>query len=197
MSDVAQRRGAHVVIDPITDPDGNLIGFAKITRDLTERREAQEKLEQAKEALVQSQRLEAIGKFTGGVAHDFNNLLAVVLGSVELAQKRVNRDDIQLQRLHDNIRHAAQRRRQPDATNAGLREPPATQARAGRYRRVDRGYGGPPQPLARSRHDIGGSLPKGVSDGACRIGSAGDGDPESRGQMREMPCRPEARLSLK
>lgn len=100
---------AHVVIDPITDPAGNLVGFAKITRDLTERREAQDKLEKAQEALFQSQKMEAIGRFTGGVAHDFNNLLAVVLGGLELVQRRIGTDDHQVQRLLDNIRQAAQR----------------------------------------------------------------------------------------
>ncbi|WP_300782101.1 PAS domain-containing sensor histidine kinase [Enhydrobacter sp.] len=100
---------AHVVIDPITGPAGNLVGFAKITRDLTERRDAQEKLEKAREALFQSQKMEAIGQFTGGVAHDFNNLLAVVLGGLELVQRRIGEDDPQLHRLLDNIRQAAQR----------------------------------------------------------------------------------------
>ena len=100
---------AHVVIDPITDSGGSLVGFAKITRDLTERREAQDKLEKAKEALFQSQKMEAIGQFTGGVAHDFNNLLAVVLGGLELVQRRVGEGDPQLQRMLDNIRQAAQR----------------------------------------------------------------------------------------
>ncbi|MBN9487895.1 MAG: PAS domain S-box protein [Alphaproteobacteria bacterium] len=100
---------AHVVIDPITDPGGNLIGFAKITRDLTERREAQDKLEKAKEALFQSQKMEAIGRFTGGVAHDFNNLLAVVLGGLDLVQRRIGKNDPQLERLLDNVRQAAQR----------------------------------------------------------------------------------------
>src|SRR5690348_288357 len=100
---------AHVVVDPITDSAGNLVGFAKITRDLTERREAQDKLEKAREALFQSQKMEAIGQFTGGVAHDFNNLLAVVLGGLELVQRRVGEGDPQLHRLLDNIRQAAQR----------------------------------------------------------------------------------------
>lgn len=100
---------AHVIIDPITDSDGTLIGYAKITRDLTERREAQEQLEETREALFRSQKLEAIGKFTGGVAHDFNNLLAVVLGSVELAQRRSPSEDVQMGRLLANIQQAAQR----------------------------------------------------------------------------------------
>ncbi|CAN5478221.1 PAS domain-containing sensor histidine kinase [soil metagenome] len=75
---------AHVVIDPIHSDLGELIGFAKVTRDITERREANEALERAKEALFQSQKLEAIGKLTGGIAHDFNNLLSVVISGIDL-----------------------------------------------------------------------------------------------------------------
>jgi PAS domain S-box-containing protein len=84
---------ANVVIDTIRAPDGELLGFAKITRDITERREAQIALERAREALFQSQKMEAIGQLTGGVAHDFNNLLMAVLGSLELLRKRVPTDD--------------------------------------------------------------------------------------------------------
>jgi PAS domain S-box-containing protein len=79
---------AHVVIDPIRDAGGTVIGFAKITRDLTERREVQTQLDQAREALFQSQKMESIGQLTGGVAHDFNNVLAAVIGSLELIQRR-------------------------------------------------------------------------------------------------------------
>ena len=79
------------MIDPIRDDDGELIGFAKITRDITERHEAQQALEQAREALFQSQKMEAIGQLTGGVAHDFNNLLMAMLGSLELLRKRLPR----------------------------------------------------------------------------------------------------------
>ncbi|WP_404714239.1 ATP-binding protein [Sphingomonas sp. MMS24-J13] len=78
---------AHVVIDPIYDQTGALTGFAKITRDVTERRHAQEQIDAGKEALAQSQKLEAIGRLTGGVAHDFNNLLTVIRGSAELLQR--------------------------------------------------------------------------------------------------------------
>ncbi|WP_426020306.1 PAS domain S-box protein [Brevundimonas sp. DWR2-3-1b1] len=83
---------AHVVIDPITGDDGEIVGFAKITRDVTERAEAQRELEAAREALYQSQKLEAIGQLTGGVAHDFNNLLAAITGSLDLLRKRLPYD---------------------------------------------------------------------------------------------------------
>ena len=99
---------AHVVIDPIHDDDGELLGFAKITRDITERREAQQQLEKTREALLQSQKMEAIGQLTGGIAHDFNNLLMAVLGSLELVRKRVP-DDPKILTLLDNAAQGAQR----------------------------------------------------------------------------------------
>jgi PAS domain S-box-containing protein len=74
----------NAVIDPIRDDMGNLLGFAKVTRDITERRNAQEELEEARNALFQSQKLQALGELTGGIAHDFNNLMTVIRGSAEL-----------------------------------------------------------------------------------------------------------------
>jgi PAS domain S-box-containing protein len=78
---------ASVVIDAIRDKSGEVIGFAKITRDITERMEAQNALTQAREALLQSQKMEAIGQLTGGVAHDFNNLLTVIRSSIDLLRR--------------------------------------------------------------------------------------------------------------
>ena len=92
---------AHVIIDPIRSPSGALLGFAKVTRDLTERQQSQE-------ALFQSQKMEAIGQLTGGVAHDFNNILTAVLGSLELVQRRVG-DDPRIAPLVANAVQAAQR----------------------------------------------------------------------------------------
>jgi PAS domain S-box-containing protein len=77
----------HVVIDSIHDDNGGLIGFAKITRDITERRRAQAEIERTREALVQAQKMEAIGRLTGGVAHDFNNLLTVIRASADFLKR--------------------------------------------------------------------------------------------------------------
>jgi PAS domain S-box-containing protein len=98
---------AHVVIDPIRSDDGELMGFAKITRDITERRKAAEALEEAREALFHSQKMEAIGQLTGGIAHDFNNLLNVVTNGISMLRERV-KDPADV-RMLDAIDQAANR----------------------------------------------------------------------------------------
>src|SRR6185295_9703156 len=99
---------ASVVIDPIRDETGRLLGFAKVTRDITERHKAQLALEKAREVSFQSQKMEALGQLTGGIAHDFNNLLTAVLGSLEMLRKRLP-DDPKLLQLADNAIQGAER----------------------------------------------------------------------------------------
>jgi PAS domain S-box-containing protein len=100
---------ANVVVDAIHNPDGSLLGFAKITRDITERTKAERALEEAREALLQSQKMEAIGHLTGGIAHDFNNLLMAIQGSLELLRRRLPSDDPRVTQLIDNAFQGAQR----------------------------------------------------------------------------------------
>ncbi len=99
---------AHVIIDAIRSSDGELVGFAKVTRDITERMEAQRALERARETLFQAQKMDAIGQLTGGIAHDFNNLLMVVLSSLDLLRRRLPPDPA-LTPLIDNAVHGAER----------------------------------------------------------------------------------------
>jgi len=80
---------ASVVIDAIRDEAGRVVGFAKITRDISERREAEAKLHSAQEQLAQSQKMEALGQLTGGIAHDFNNMIMVVSGNAQLLKERL------------------------------------------------------------------------------------------------------------
>jgi PAS domain S-box-containing protein len=99
---------ANVVIDRIRDENGQLVGFAKITRDITERRRAQLALEEAEAKRAQSQKMDALGQLTGGVAHDFNNLLTIVIGQVEMIKKQVG-DDPKVARSAEMIGVAVQR----------------------------------------------------------------------------------------
>ena len=96
------------MIDAIKDKAGTLIGFAKITRDISEKKKAEQTLEEARDALFQAQKLEAIGQLTGGIAHDFNNLLMVIQNSMELLRKRVPDDD-RLLSLIDNANEGVKR----------------------------------------------------------------------------------------
>ncbi len=90
---------ASVVIDRLTDPAGRVIGYAKITRDITERIQQQATLEETRAALMQSQKMEAIGHLTGGIAHDFNNMLAVIIGALNMMQRRIGRGDYDIEQL--------------------------------------------------------------------------------------------------
>ncbi|WP_025109639.1 PAS domain-containing sensor histidine kinase [Pseudomonas sp. H1h] len=99
---------AHVVIDAIRGDTGTLLGFAKITRDVTEAHQSQQALEKTREALFQAQKMQAIGQLSGGIAHDFNNLLTVILGNLEIVSKRVG-DDPKLKRLLENATQGALR----------------------------------------------------------------------------------------
>ena len=75
-----------LTLSPVRDADGAVVAVAEIARDITARKE----LEQA---LLQSQKLESVGRLAGGIAHDFNNLMTAVIGFGELALLRLADDD--------------------------------------------------------------------------------------------------------
>lgn len=93
---------ASVLIDALRSSEGGLIGFAKITRDMTERRLMQEQLNQ-------SQKMEAIGQLTGGVAHDFNNLLTVILGNLDTLSHELPSEQVRWRRRVEHSLRAAER----------------------------------------------------------------------------------------
>lgn len=98
---------ALAALDVIRTAEGEVIGLAKITRDITDRREAALQLDAMRAQLFQAQKLEALGLLTGGMAHDFNNLLTIIIGSAKLA---LNSSDPQRsQRLLEHILDAGER----------------------------------------------------------------------------------------
>jgi PAS domain S-box-containing protein len=104
---------ASVVINAIHAADGRHIGFAKITRDLTERRAADERARQA-------QKMEAIGQLTGGVAHDFNNLLMVIIGNLETVERRLAEPAPDIERLRRAASHAMRGARRAESLTQRL-----------------------------------------------------------------------------
>jgi PAS domain S-box-containing protein len=93
-------------VSSIRDDNGTLLGFANVLRDATERRDAQEKLVEAREQLAMAQKMEAIGKLTGGIAHDFNNLLMIIGGNAQTFKRLL---DPKLPRAIEAIQLAAKR----------------------------------------------------------------------------------------
>jgi signal transduction histidine kinase len=90
-----------IAITPL--PTARGYGIAAFVRDIRPRREAvererrrQQRLDEARSALARSQKLEAVGKLTGGVAHDFNNILHIISAN---AQLMLRADDSNRKRL--------------------------------------------------------------------------------------------------
>ncbi|MGY4514291.1 PAS domain S-box-containing protein [Bradyrhizobium sp. USDA 3650] len=128
---------ASVVIDPIYE-DGKLVGFAKITRDITERRNTQIKLEAMQKQLAESQKFDALGQLTGGVAHDFNNLLMIISGSLHMLKRGARRrSQASARDLGHRDRHQAWRRADQPAPH--LRTAAERQSAGDRLRRSHRG----------------------------------------------------------
>lgn len=98
---------ALAALDVIRDAQGQIVGLAKVTRDITDRREAAQQLDAVRAQLFQAQKLEALGQLTGGLAHDFNNLLTIILSSARLAL--TTRDPARAQRMLEHIVDAGQR----------------------------------------------------------------------------------------
>ncbi len=87
------RYWANTVLTRLLDQEGRPAGFAAITRDLTDRREAENALRRAEEQLRHSQKMDAVGRLAGGIAHDFNNLLMAIGGNAQLLLRRAGPGD--------------------------------------------------------------------------------------------------------
>lgn len=98
---------ALAALDVVRNPDGQVIGLAKITRDITDRHDAAIELDKVRAQLFQAQKLEALGQLTGGMAHDFNNVLTIIIASARLAM--TSKDEQRVRKLLGHILDAGER----------------------------------------------------------------------------------------
>src|SRR5262249_34699002 len=94
------------VLTAIRDDNSNLLGFANVIPDATERRYTHDNLVEARDHVAVAQKMEAMGKLTGGIAHDFNNLLMIIGGSAQLFKRLL---DPKLPRAIEALQSAAKR----------------------------------------------------------------------------------------
>lgn len=117
----------HTTAQPRFGPEGDFLGMIGVNVDVTDVREAQAalsrsrdeleaavlertaKLMDAESRLRQSQKMEAIGQLTGGIAHDFNNMLAVIMGGLNLLQRKLARGDTDVSRYVEGALEGARR----------------------------------------------------------------------------------------
>ena len=93
---------------PVRNHRGEIEKIVIVSRDITERKQAEELLRRRDDQLRQSQKMEAVGRLSGGIAHDFNNLLSVIIGYSESIEQRLGPSD-PLRKSAEEIRKAGER----------------------------------------------------------------------------------------
>lgn len=114
-----KKDGSRVILEstgtPIYDSQGIFCGYRGITRDVTDRKKAEDDQRKLQEQLFQAQKMETVGRLAGGVAHDFNNMLTVICGHLGMMLKELNIDHPhakQLKAAQQAAQHSADLTRQ-------------------------------------------------------------------------------------
>ncbi|MFH1061084.1 MAG: response regulator [Pseudomonadota bacterium] len=101
---------AEATVTFIRDEAGRPAGIVGVTRDISERKRAEQEHARMEDFLRQAQKLQALGTLAGGIAHDFNNIIGAIMGFAELAQE-LGREDLSNQEALEGILRSAERAR--------------------------------------------------------------------------------------
>ena len=112
----------NLIVSSIRDEHGALRHYLSTIIDITERKNAEAEKANLQAQLLQSQKMESVGRLAGGVAHDFNNMLGVILGHAEMALEQVD----PTQPLYADLREIRRRRSAPPTSRASSWPSPAS-----------------------------------------------------------------------
>ena len=104
-------KGRHLWLEthavPFRNEHGEIVSLLEITRDVTERKRAEDERLNLEKQILHAQKLESLGVLAGGIAHDFNNILTSIIGNADLALIRINPESPAIDNLHSIEKAAA------------------------------------------------------------------------------------------
>lgn len=93
---------------PLLDSQNRATALLSITRDITERKQAEENQRKLEAQMQHAQKLESLGVLAGGIAHDFNNILTSILGFADLARRALTPDSRAFRYIQEVVKGAEQ-----------------------------------------------------------------------------------------
>ena len=149
-----------VSVTKVQGPDGEVVGYHGITRDIRERKRAEAERDRLEAELRQAQKMESVGRLAGGIAHDFNNLLTPILGYMDLLLSELPRTSPQAD-MALAVRHAAERARDLTRQLLAFSRKQLLELKAVDLGKVVRGFQGILRRSLRENVELEVSLPEG------------------------------------